>query len=555
MKNLLTSAIFTLLSIVVFGQIPESAAIDSVFMEWNQANSPGCAIGIVKDGKLIYGKGYGMANLEYNIPNSTESVFRIASTSKQFTAACIVMLEEQGKLKFDDKLSDFFPEFPDYANTITVLQLLNHSSGIRDYLMISYLAGLGDNDYYTDEDVMKWLINQKDNNFPPNEEYLYSNSGYWLLGQIVHKVSGLKMNEYAKKNLFDPLGMTHTHFHNDHNHIVPNRASGYQPTDDGYKISMTTLDMIGDGGIYTTVEDMKIWDDNYYESTVLSADFWQTMTAPLVLNNGSKEDYAKGIGNGEYKGLKTLAHGGAFVGYRAQMIRFPNQKTSFIVLANRGDANPTAMAHQVADIILKDSFPITKMNASTSSKTKDKVIKLSSNQLEKFSGSYWNNNSNYSRKIYLKNDTLRYFRSENSESSLVPVGKSKFKMLGVTANLTVSFSRNDAEQQVMSVTIDGGNPILSVAYDPVSYTAEELKTFAGKYFSDELDVTYTLKMDGAKLILYVNGEQISPVESIRTNLLSNDDYGLFQFTSSADGSVNAFKLMAGRVKNLRFVRL
>lgn len=548
------STIFTFLSIIVFAQIPESAAIDSVFLEWNQPGSPGCSIGIIKDGELIYARGYGFANLEYNIPNSPKSVFRIGSTSKQFTSACIVLLAEQSKLKFDDRLSTFFPEFSDYADDITVLQLLNHSSGVRDYLTISYLAGLGDDDFYTDEDVMKWLISQKENNFAPNEEYLYSNSGYWLLGQIVEKASGQNMADFAKRYLFEPLGMKNTHFHNDHNQIVTNRASGYQPTENGYQISMTTLDMIGDGGIFTTVEDLKIWDDNYYNSTVLSDDFWNTMTVPLVLNNGSTENYAKGIVNNKYKGLNTVSHGGAFVGFRANIIRFPDQKTSIIVLANRSDANPTSKAYQLADIILKDNFQIVKQTSSGSSNSKDKVIKLTSKQLDKFCASYWNSKSNYSRKIYIKDDTLRYFRSENSESSLVAVGKSSFKMLGVTANLLVSFSNNDDEQQIMSVTIDDEDPILSVAYEPASYSKEELKMFSGSYYSDELDVSYDLKMDSAGLMLYVNGKQVSKLKSIRNNLLSNDDYGLFQFSESVEGSVKEFKLMAGRVKNLRFVR-
>ena len=188
-----------------FAQIKESKAIDSIFAKWDTLNVPGCALGIIKDGKLVYAKGYGLANMEYNIPNSASSVFRIGSTSKQFTAASIVILAEQGKLSLDDTLKTFFNDFPQYAEKITVRHLLNHTSGVRDYLQIAYLKGFGNDDFYTDDDIMTWLINQSDLNFAPGEEYLYSNSGYWLLGQIVKKVSGKNMADFAQEEIFKPL--------------------------------------------------------------------------------------------------------------------------------------------------------------------------------------------------------------------------------------------------------------------------------------------------------------------------------------------------------------
>jgi len=297
------------LQIQMSAQIKESKAVDLIFSEWDKTDSPGCGLGIIKDGELIYVKGYGMANLEYDIPNSASSVFRIGSTSKQFTAACIVRLIEQGKLSFDDKLSDLYPDFPAYAKQITISHLLNHTSGIRDYLTLSYLKGLGDDDFYQDKDIMKWLVNQEELNFAPGEEYTYSNSGYWLLGQIVNKVAGMNMADYAKKEIFEPLGMSSTHFHNDHTEIVKNRASGYVPNGEGaYQISMTTLDMIGDGGIFTSINDIKKWDDAYYNSTVLSKEFWKMMTKQGVLNSGEQIDYASGLMISSFKGLKTVSH-------------------------------------------------------------------------------------------------------------------------------------------------------------------------------------------------------------------------------------------------------
>jgi len=203
MKNLILLTAFSLYSALSFGQFKESEAIDKIFEDWNQPNTPGCALGIIQNGELVYAKGYGLANMEYDIPNSATSVFRIGSTSKQFTAASIVLLVEQGKLSLDDKLSDYFPAFPEFAKTITVRHLLNHTSGIRDYLQLSFLKGLGDDDYYTDENVMDWLVNQADLNFVPGEEFMYSNSGYWLLGQIVKEASGMNIQ---LQNQYDHVG-------------------------------------------------------------------------------------------------------------------------------------------------------------------------------------------------------------------------------------------------------------------------------------------------------------------------------------------------------------
>ena len=354
MKKLCLALSFIMTSIA-FAQIPEADQIDAVFKAWGNREVPGASLGIFKDGEILYSKGYGMANLEYNIPNDANSVFRIGSTSKQFTAACIVLLESEGKLSFDDPLSKFYPEFPEYAKKITVRHLLNHTSGIRDYLQLAYLKGYDDDTHYKDAEIMSWLVRQTSLNFEPGEEYLYSNSGYWLLGQIVEKASGSNMADYARNNIFRPLEMRDTHFHNYHNRIVKNRASGYAPHSSGaFMISMTTLDMIGDGGIFTSINDIKKWDDAYYNSEVLPADFWEKMTTQGVLNNGETIDYALGVFIEDYKGVKAIRHGGAFVGFRAELVRFPEHNLSIAVFANRADASPWDMADAVADILLKD---------------------------------------------------------------------------------------------------------------------------------------------------------------------------------------------------------
>jgi CubicO group peptidase (beta-lactamase class C family) len=554
MKRQILLLIIISITFCSFGQIKESQAIDSIFSEWNKPDVPGCALGIIKDGTLIYSKGYGLANMEYDIPNSGSAVFRIGSTSKQFTAACIVLLAEQGKLSLDNNLKSLFPDFPSYAEKITIRQLLNHTSGIRDYLMISYLKGLSDDDYYTDGDVMNWLTNQSDLNFNPGEEFLYSNSGYWLLGQIVKKVSGKNMADFANEEIFGPLAMNNTHFHNDHTQIVKNRASGYVPSgNNDYKISMTTLDMIGDGGVFTTINDIKKWDDSYYNSNVLSKRFWDMMTQQGILNSGEVIDYASGLDIGEYKGLKTIRHGGAFVGFRAELLRFPEQRLSIAIFANRSDASPSRMANQVADLLLKENFTnIGVENQDQKDVKKDEFVHLKTNELENFSGHYWNNTSSLARKVYVKNDTLIYFRSETNESKLVPISKNEFKMINVQADVVVKFEVNELGENTMSFIANGGKPSISIEYMPKVYTKNELLQLSGRYYSSELDVYYSLTPEGDLLMLYINDSKKSSLSPIMKNLFSNDDYGIFQFNNDDGGRLSSFRLAAGRVKNLNF---
>ena len=531
-----------------FGQIKESQAIDSIFTQWNKTDVPGCALGIIKEGKLIYAKGYGMANMEYNIPNAATSVFRIGSTSKQFTAACIVLLAEQRKLNLEDKLNSFFPDFPEYAEKITVRHLLNHTSGIRDYLQISYLKGLGDDDYYTDDHVMKWLINQTDLNFTPGDEFLYSNSGYWLLGQIVKKVAGMNMAEFAMKEIFEPLEMNNTHFHNDHTQIVKNRASGYVPDNNGiYKISMTTLDMIGDGGIFTTINDIKKWDDAYYESAVLSRAFWNVMTQQGVLNNGEVIDYASGLMISKYKGLKTVSHGGAFVGFRAELLRFPEQKLSIAIFANRGDANPSRMANQVADVLLKGKL-IEKVVK------KDKKVKIDATedefQLSQLVGDY-EIQPGVIVQLSIEDDSLHVLQSWNKSTyTILKVGGNTFQISG-NKNIRFAFSNlKDGFTQTLTV-LQGDSETMASRKKEFDTSGINLKDYLGSYYSEELDVNYNFEMENEILMVRIENTQsifectISDVDQISTEL------GLVRFQRK-DGLISGFELDSGRVKNLKF---
>ena len=244
------------------------ARVDAVFADYASADGPGCSLGVIRDGRLIHAAGYGAANLDYGIPNGPATIYRIASVSKQFTAGAVALLALRGEVDLDAPVRRYVPEFPDYPDPPTVRHLIHHTSGVRDYLGLFTLAGNRSEDFITNRDILDAIMRQRELNFPPGSEYLYSNSGYVLLAEIVARATGRSLREFARAEFFDPLGMPRTHFHDDHNEVVPDRATGYSPTEDGFRIDMTTLDVVGDGGIYTSVEEWPAWDRNLTEGTV-----------------------------------------------------------------------------------------------------------------------------------------------------------------------------------------------------------------------------------------------------------------------------------------------
>ncbi len=326
--------------------------VDKLFERWDNSDSPGAAVGIIKDGELIYSRGYGMANLEEQLPNTGTSVFNIASMSKQFTASCIAILALHGELSLDDKLIKFFPDFPSFYKLVTIRHMIHHIHGIKDYFSLFHKAGKRDNDYFSLEEVIQLLKNQTSLYFPPGKQYIYSNSNYVLLGEIVKKVSGKSLRQFAHENIFVPLGMKNTHYHDDNTEYVENRAVGYRQDSNGIHIAETPLEIVGDGGVFTTIEDLFFWDKVIY-SDVLGEGYTDLVSSVGVLNNGTKTNYAFGLFIDEYKGKKIISHAGTELGHRSEMMRFPDQKFTVICLTNRRRIDPTTYCKRIADIFLK----------------------------------------------------------------------------------------------------------------------------------------------------------------------------------------------------------
>ncbi len=395
----------------------DTAAIDNVFADFN-SETPGCALGVVQSGQLVYGRGYGMANLEHGIPINTTSVFRIGSVSKQFAAAVAALAAMEGYLDLEDPLQKWIPELPDYGEPLTLRHTLNHTSGLRDYITLMSLKGLRGDDFYTVAELLEVQALQEELNFPSGSEYLYSNSGYVLATEAVARAVGKPFKDYAEEVLFRPLQMSHSHFHDDHNHIVPLRADGYSPRGDGFRTNMTTLDMIGDGGVYTSIDDMVHW------VTALEQDGIRSGLTPIletrgVLNSGEEISYALGQSHGEHRGLATIGHGGSWVGFRADVLRFPSQGTSIVTLCNRADASPSGRAIQVADIVLAEHLaPVSEEPSLEAEDTRERTEPSEINDPSPYLGMYYSPELDVNYEFVNTGGSLVVHVGSNAESEL-----------------------------------------------------------------------------------------------------------------------------------------
>jgi CubicO group peptidase (beta-lactamase class C family) len=444
-----------------------SAEVDKIFADLTAPGSPGCALAVARGGKLVYSKGYGLANIEENVPLTPDSVFDIGSTSKQFSASSILLLEQRGKLSVNDDVHKYIPELPDYGKKITILNLLNHTSGLRDYLVLFELAGYNTDSVTTDDEALALVAHQKSLNFDPGSDWLYSNTGYFLLSVIVKRVSGKTLRDFAAENIFQPLDMTHTQYRDSHTALIPNRAMAYDPIDKGkgYTLNVSYFEQAGDGAVHTTVGDLLKWDENFYSGRVGGKPLLDEIQERGHLNSGKQLDYAKGLFLATRRGLPNVSHGGAWGGYRAELLRFPEQHFSVVCLCNRSDGRPSKRAARVADLYLVNLME----PAEAEKKEKDPeepehrpAILISQGELAPYAGDYSSDELGVTYRFAMTGGVLKFSgilasgfprSTEFAEKTLIPVGKDLFEI--PDEYVTLTFER-DSTGAPSTIVLDAG---------------------------------------------------------------------------------------------------
>ena len=525
--------------------------IDSVFAMYNSRTSPGCAVGVVRDGQPIFEKGYGMSDFQHDVPITPASIFHVASISKEFAAMSIVLLSQDGKLSLDDDIRKYLPEVPDLGRRITIRHLIHHTSGLRDQWQLLGYSGWRADDPKSESDIL-WLVSrQRALNFEPGAEHLYSNTGYTLLGTIVQRVSGKTLRAFTTERIFTPLGMTNTHFHDDHTMIVPGRTSAYNPKPgrnaptrvDDYTISIPVFDNAGATSLFTTVQDMAKWDKNFLEPKVGDARTLEQMHERGKLNDGRDIPYAFALVHGTFRGLKTIGHGGADAGYRADFLRFPDQRHAFITLCNVATANPAQLNRDVAAIVLGDKMtPVVQAGSASGAVTE---VPIDAAVLRGLAGAY----------LDKKTETLAEAVYRDSTRSLhAGRGPGAGKLLHVGNNEFVAPGPGNQRFKFLKDTLMAPEGVKLVRVAPPVVTKARLSELAGRYRSSELDVEWTLAIVGDTSLSL--SRRRAP--DLRLTAVYADGFtggvGNIRFTRDASGKVTGFLLTSGRVRHIQFDR-
>lgn len=522
---------------------------DKIFAQWDSTVTPGCALSVMKDGHIVYKRGYGMADLDHDVPITPQTVFHVASISKQFTAAAILLLAQEGKLSLDDDVHKYIKELPDFGVPITIRQLMHHTSGLRDQWELLDLAGWRYSlDLITDDDVLSLVARQKELNFKPGEKFVYCNTGFTLLGQIVKRVSGQTLREFTTSRIFGPLGMTSTHFRDDHAEIVKHIAYGYEQGKgrDVFRLSVTNFNTVGATSLLTTVEDLAKWDENFYHPTVGGAALVEQQLLRGRLNSGKEIDYAAGLEHGTYRGLKTVFHGGADAGYRAVLGRFPEQHFSVACLCNQAETNPGALAMKVADVYLADQFKEpAPARAEPSAKP---TVTLSAEQVAKYAGVYWKQEDERALRIVNEGGKLYLRESEDDRLELTPQTERRF-LVG-EFGVTIAFDES-------GLSVEQPGPEKAERFERMKEfhpTQEQLSRYAGAYASAEIDPIYRIRMEEGGLVLKRFKAKPSKLSPVNEDYFDGSD-GTLHFVRNAAGEVTGFELNRGRVRHFAFTRV
>lgn len=528
------------------------AGIDAIFADLDKPDSPGCALGVIEDGRLSYARGYGMANLEHAVANDSTIVFDIGSTSKQFTATAILLLAQDGKLSLDDDVRRYVPELPQYQRPITIRHLLHHTSGLRDYVSLFWLAGVSFERTTTEQDALDYIVRQKALNFAPGDEFVYSNSGYVLLSIIVQRVSGKSFPAFAQERIFEPLGMTNTIVLNDHNRIVPRRAWGYsRRSSGGFMIDMSNFEQTGDGGVLSTIEDLAKWDRNFYDPKVGGEAWLRSMHETGKLNNGQDLIYAAGLEIDRYKGLRRVKHGGVWAGYRAELLRFPDQRLSVVCLCNAGVAStPSTFAMKVATLYLEKELAAFDAQAPRTAARTPSPRRVSDAEAKAWAGTYRDSVGGGLRRITVTDGKLRLDSFSTQSRELTALAKNRF---AGQEGLFVEFMTHEAGVSLHITRMNESPRIYEkvAAYEPAS---SELAAFAGRYFSEELDAAYELGVrDGQLFVTFPDRVEDLLVPTFKDSF-STPDGAQLEFHRDAVNNVPGFAIQSGRIRGVEFTR-
>ena len=543
-RLLLILAAVASLATATSAQIPDKdkvvAGADRAFEKITKAYvapGPGCAAAVSLNGETVFEKAFGLAEMEHNVPNTPQTIFESGSVAKQFTAAAIVLLQQDGKLSLDDPVKKYISELPDYGAPLTIRHLLNHTSGIRDWGSVMSLTGAGRGDRVITQDLaLDVIVHQRALDFKPGAEYSYSNSGYNLLAIIVERVSKQKFPEFLTERLFKPLGMNHSSIRDDYQRIVPGRAQAYSRQGAGpWRLNMPFMNVYGNGGMLTTVGDWMKWNA-MLESKSLGAPLVDSLETRGVLNDGRKIIYALGLEVSTYKGLRDVSHGGATAGYQTFLARYPDNKVSVGVMCNGTSPSAGGIAAGITDEIF----------GPFSATPKIEPAKVSEDELKKFVGLWRSEKTHAPARFVVENGVARW-----GGGRVVPMGGGQFTL----GENQLKFTLGNDGKPMLAETVDSDGEVRRYAAETTwTPTPEDLAQLRGEWFSEEAGATYSVVVDNGKPLIKQRPSTSFPMQPLYKDHFDVAGYVVW-FTRDKNGKVSGMHVGASRMRDMPFVKL
>ena len=538
-KMLIVCFLSILLSPSLFAQLSEEKIkqIDELFLEWNTPDHPGGSIGVMLENKLVYSKAFGLASLEYMVPNTFGTQYNIASVSKQFTAFGIALMHVRGQLSVDDDIRKYLPELPEFEHTITIRHLLHHTSGLRSLHTMLALAGWRADDSRTNADLLRLMQNQKDLNFVPGSEYMYCNTGYMFMSEIMERISEVEFSEWMQNEVFEPMGMNHTYVEEFYNRVVKNNATSYQDHRDGtYSRSTEYWGYVGSGNIHTNVQDLLIWLKQLRKPDQKWEDAMMMMRTTDPFNDGSHNKYAFGVNVEKYKNEDRIQHGGSIGAFKSQVATYPKKDLDIVVLSNFSTANPGGKVNSITDIVLEKE---------ANSRRGPKIIPMKVSEFDLKSGRY--------SLVTPKNKKLDIFRIGFSYYAQIE-GEKRNQIYPTSdriyttrdESLTIEFKSDAALNYKTSENREAEK------LNSFEASTEELNKLTGNYWSPELETQYRLSVKDGELMGYHTRHGWFKIRKVRDGEYNGSPsyFNFFKVKTDKRGRVKGIYVTNSRVRNL-----
>ena len=516
------------------------AKVDGIFSRFDSTGLPGCTVGVARDGRTLLTRAYGMADLEHGVANRPDSIIEAGSVSKQFTAAAVLLLVQQGKVGLDDPARKYIKELPDYGTPLTVRHLLTHTSGLRDWGVLEGIAGWPRTTRaYTHDHVLDIVSRQRSLNFAPGSAYSYSNTGYNLAAILVSRVSGKSFPDFTRESIFEPLGMTRTSWRDDFTRVVADRSIAYDVTPGGISMDMPFENVFGNGGLLTTVSDLLKWNENAVNATVGGRSLIELQRDTMRLTSGAKIEYALGLRVSSWKGVPEVSHSGATAGYRAWLAQYPgNRNLSVAVLCNAANAAAPTLGHQVADLFLETAPPNSRAGDSAGAPE---------GWARPFVGLYVDERRNDVLSIEMDNGQVR-------ATGLGPLTWISSDSLGVTGSAArIDVNRNAGGAVAGLRVIAGGETVPMRRVESARPSPAQLAAFAGEYVSDEVELSLRVTVEEGRLVIHRRPAATFPLSPTYADAFTSELGGI-RFIRDAKGVVTEMSVTLDRVWDLRFRR-